>query len=409
MGLGYIGLPTAAVLARAGHTVQGVDVTQAVVDKINAGQIHIEETDLDWLVRDMVGLERLKASIEVPPADVYLIAVPTPLAGDRQPDVSYVEKAIRAIAPTLRRGACVIIESTSPVGTTDLAGNILRALRPDLAIPETDGAGEYDIALAYCPERVLPGRIIVELVSNDRVIGGMTPACAERAREFYETFVEGRCIPTTARTAEAVKLVENSFRDVNIAFANELSMIAEELDFDVWEVIRLANRHPRVNVLQPGPGVGGHCIAVDPWFLVASAPDQARLIRTAREVNDHKAEHVAARLRAMMEAAPGSRIALLGLAFKPNVDDLRESPALEIAVALAETLGDRVLCVEPFVATLPDALARHGATLASIEDALNQADVIAILVDHDQFKALPRGAFDSTTVLDTRGMLVAPE
>jgi UDP-N-acetyl-D-mannosaminuronic acid dehydrogenase len=409
MGLGYIGLPTAAVLARAGHTVQGVDVTQRVVDKINAGQIHIEETDLVWLVRDMVDVGRLRASIDVLEADVYLIAVPTPLTGHREPDVSYVEAAVRAVAPTLTPGCCVIIESTSPVGTTELAGRVLRELRPDLAIPETDGSGDYDIALAYCPERVLPGRIIVELVSNDRVIGGMTPACAERAREFYETFVEGRCIPTTARTAEAVKLVENSFRDVNIAFANELSMIAEQLEFDVWDVIRLANRHPRVNILQPGPGVGGHCIAVDPWFLVASAPERARLIRTAREVNDHKAEYVTQRLCTLIEAAPASRIALLGLAFKPNVDDLRESPALAIAIDVAEAFGDRVLCAEPFVEVLPASLADRDARLVPVEEALAAADIVAILVDHDRFKELPASAFAGKTVLDTRGMLVEPE
>jgi UDP-N-acetyl-D-mannosaminuronic acid dehydrogenase len=406
IGLGYIGLPTAAVLARAGHTVAGVDVSRTVVDKINAGEIHIEETDLDWLVRDMVGVGRLRAYTEVPQADIYLIAVPTPLDSARGPDVSYVESAVRAIAPTLRKGSCVIIESTSPVGTTELAAAILREARGDLAIPGAGDAGQYDIALAYCPERVLPGRIIVELVANDRVIGGMTAACADRAKAFYETFVEGACIATTARTAEAVKLVENSFRDVNIAFANELSMIGEALDFDVWDVIRLANRHPRVNILQPGPGVGGHCIAVDPWFLVASAPEQARLIRTAREVNDYKAHHVAASLRALVAAAPGAKVALLGLAFKPNVDDLRESPALEIAIEVAREFGERVMCVEPFVEALPPALAQTGTVLADPNTAVRDAAIVAILVDHDRFKAMPRGAFEGKAVLDTRGMLL---
>ena len=269
IGLGYIGLPTAAVLARAGHSVIGIDVNPKIVDRINAGEIHIEETDLDWLVRDMVNVGRLRASTEVPQAEVYVVAVPTPLGEGRSPDISYVEAAVRAIAPALRPGCCVIIESTSPVGTTEQAAEILRVERPDLAVPGADGEGPHDIAIAYCPERVLPGRIIIELVANDRVIGGLTPACAARAKEFYETFVEGDCIATTARTAEAVKLVENSFRDVNIAFANELSMVAEELAFDVWDVIRLANRHPRVNILQPGPGVGGHCIAVDPQSVVS--------------------------------------------------------------------------------------------------------------------------------------------
>ena len=405
IGLGYIGLPTAAVLARAGHNVAGVDATPAIVDRINAGQVHIEETDLDWLVRDMVAVGRLRASTEMPRAEVYVIAVPTPLADSRTPDVSYVEAAVRAIAPTLGKGACVIIESTSPIGTTELAANILREMRPDLAVPEAQGDGPYDIALAYCPERVLPGRIIVELVENDRVIGGMTPACADRAKAFYETFVEGACIATTARTAEAVKLVENSFRDVNIAFANELSMVAEELDFDVWDVIRLANRHPRVNILQPGPGVGGHCIAVDPWFLVASAPVQTRLIRTAREVNDHKAHHVTDTLRAMASADPAARIALLGLAFKPNVDDLRESPALEIAATIAREFGGRVTCVEPFIQLLPEELAGTGASLGDPDSAVREAGIVAILVDHDRFKAMPRGAFAHKTVLDTRGML----
>ena len=407
VGLGYIGLPTAAVLARAGHTVCGVDVSPTIVDKVNAGGIHIEEVDLDWLVRDMVGVGRLTASVEIKPSQFYVVAVPTPLGPDCQPDVEFVEAAVRAIAPTLNKGCCVIIESTSPVGTTERAGELFAQLRPDLRIPRIGSEEPADIALAYCPERVLPGRIIVELVANDRVIGGMTPACAEQARGFYESFVEGDCIPTTARTAEAVKLVENSFRDVNIAFANELSMIAEVVGFDVWDVIRLANRHPRVDILQPGPGVGGHCIAVDPWFLVASAPEQARLIRTARQVNDFKAEHVAARLREAAQSDPAKRIALLGLAFKPNVDDLRESPALEIATELAREFGDRIICVEPFIEVLPASLADTGANLASAEDALAGADTVAILVDHAQFKALPRGLFDHKAVFDTRGMLQA--
>jgi UDP-N-acetyl-D-mannosaminuronic acid dehydrogenase len=334
-----------------------------------------------------------------------MIAVPTPLGDNSAPDISYVEAAARAIAPKILPGACVIVESTSPVGTTERVAEIISEARPDLVVPRGGFTGEADIALAYCPERVLPGRIVNELVHNDRVIGGVTSACAERAAVLYTSFVKGDCLYTTARVAETVKLVENSFRDVNIAFANELSMIADVIGVDVWDVIRLANRHPRVNILQPGPGVGGHCIAVDPWFLVSGAPESARLVRTAREVNDHKAVHTEAKIRALLESAPDGKVALLGLAFKPDIDDFRESPALEITEALAHSQGDRILVVEPFTEELPSCLAGTGAQLVTLDAALRAAEIVVVLVDHTAFKHMAPEDLSGKLVFDTRGML----
>ncbi|ASJ92381.1 UDP-N-acetyl-D-mannosamine dehydrogenase [Porphyrobacter sp. CACIAM 03H1] len=405
IGLGYIGLPTAALLASYGWSVCGVDVSQNVVDTVNSGGVHIEERDLEMLVRNAITAQTLVASTEVPTASFYMIAVPTPLGEYNLPDISYVEAAARAIAPKIVPGACIIVESTSPVGTTERVAEIIATLRPDIVVPRDGSDDDADIALAYCPERVLPGRIVNELVHNDRVIGGVTAACAERAAVLYTSFVKGDCLYTSARVAETVKLVENSFRDVNIAFANELSMIAEEIGVDVWEVIRLANRHPRVNILQPGPGVGGHCIAVDPWFLVAGAPESARLVRTAREVNDHKAVHTERRIRALLEAAPEGKIALLGLAFKPDIDDFRESPALEIAEALSLTHGPRVLVVEPFTDQLPRYLAGTGAQLVTLDAGLRQAEIVVVLVDHTAFRHLTPVDLAGKIVFDTRGML----
>ncbi len=407
IGLGYIGLPTAAVIARNGMRVCGVDVRSDVVATVNASGVHIEEKDLDALVRDVVGRGLLCASTQVPHAEVFVIAVPTPFKDHHEPDLAFVMAALEQIAPRVRAGNCIVLESTSPVGTTQKLAARLATLRPDLRVPghvRDANEGGHDIHIAYCPERVLPGRIIEELVSNDRVIGGLTTACAERAAAFYRRFVEGGCLTTSAGTAEMVKLSENSYRDVNIAFANELSLIAEDMGIDVWEVIRLANRHPRVSILQPGPGVGGHCIAVDPWFLVAGSPGHTRLIRTAREVNDGKSIHVAKRLEAMLATEPGALLALLGLAFKPNIDDFRESPALAIAESLARNHADRLLIVEPFASVLPGALANSGARLVSLGDALAQADIVAVLVDHDQFRLAPRSLAHGKQIYDTRGM-----
>lgn len=406
IGLGYIGLPTAAVIARTGARVVGVDVNPHVVDTINRGEIHIEEANLDALVHQVVSSGHLAASLQAEPCDVFVIAVPTPFDDDHRPDISYVLKAGDTIAPVLKPGDLVILESTSPVGTTEQLRDQLAAARPDLAFPQ--GWDDHaDVCVAYCPERVLPGRILFELVDNDRSIGGISRVCADRATAFYQRFVEGECIVTTARTAEMCKLVENSFRDVNIAFANELSVVSDTLGLDVWEVIRLANRHPRVNILQPGPGVGGHCIAVDPWFIVHSDPTNARLIRTAREVNDGKIGYTFDRAAALADAAPDAKIACLGLAFKPNIDDLRESPALNVAAQLARRYGDRVRLVEPHIDTLPRAFEGTGAQLTALDTALAECDVLVLLVDHDAFKAVTPEQRGGKRIHDSRGIWTA--
>ena len=410
VGLGYIGLPTAAVLARAGCAVVGVDVSPATVAAINRGEVHIIEPDLDDLVARMVREGRLRATMTPEPADAYLIAVPTPFKDDHQPDLSFVESACRSIAPVLRPGATVILESTSPVGATEQMARWIAECRPDLAIARPGDDAPCDIHIAYCPERVLPGNVIHELVANDRVIGGFTPACAASAAAVYQTFVKGACIHTDARTAEMCKLTENSFRDVNIAFANELSMICDRLGIDVWEMIALANRHPRVNILSPGPGVGGHCIAVDPWFIVHSAPEQAQLIRQARLVNDGKPAWVIGKVKAAATALARRRgrarrpvVACFGLAFKANIDDLRESPALDICTRLARSDAFEVLAVEPHIDTAPPVL--NGlAELVTIDVALKRADIVLLLVDHAQFREVDPALLGGRKVIDTRGI-----
>jgi UDP-N-acetyl-D-mannosaminuronic acid dehydrogenase len=405
VGLGYIGLPTAAIIARAGCPVLGLDVTQHVVDTINRGEIHIEEVDLDGLVRGVVQRGLLRASTRIEPADVFVIAVPTPFArdGHHTPDVSYVMAAATEVAAVIKPGDTVILESTSPVGTTEAMRDLLAGLRPDLKFPGQTRETP-DVAIAYCPERVLPGRILEELANNDRSIGGITPRCARKALAFYKRFVRGACITTDARSAEMTKLVENAYRDVNIAFANELSIVADKMGLDVWEVIRLANRHPRVNILQPGPGVGGHCIAVDPWFIVHSAPEQTPLIRTARGVNDAKMHHVIDRAVDLIEAHPGAKIACLGLAFKANIDDFRESPARFVAARIARRFGPRVQIVEPFAGELPVEFTDTGAGLIDIDTALETCDVLIVLVDHDVFRVVPLAERAGKAVYDTRGI-----
>ena len=403
IGLGYIGLPTAAVIARTGIEVLGIDVSEQVVETVNSGKVHIEEVDLDGLVSGVVARGNLRAAMLIEPADVFVIAVPTPFKDDHQPNIGYVLQAATTIAAVLKAGDVVILESTSPLGTTEKVRDLLEQLRPDLKMPGRAGESA-DIAIAYCPERVLPGRILVELIDNDRVIGGITPRCARKALAFYRRFVRGACVTTSARAAEMTKLTENAFRDVNIAFANELSLIADKMGVDVWEVIRLANRHPRVNILSPGPGVGGHCIAVDPWFLVAQAPEQTPLIRTAREVNDGKTDHCIARAEALIAHYPHVPVACLGLAFKANIDDFRESPALKVALALAERFGERIHIVEPFARALPAAFARTGATLIDLDDAIERCPVMIVLVDHELFKSVPLDERAGKAVYDTRGI-----
>ena len=403
VGLGYIGLPTAAVIARAGCKVLGLDVSQRVVDTINRGEIHIEEVDLDGLVQGVVARGLLSASVEVAPADVFVIAVPTPFDKDHAPDISYVLAAGRTIAPVLKAGDVVILESTSPVGTTDQLRDMIAQMRPDLKIPGLTRETP-DIAIAYCPERVLPGRILEELINNDRSIGGITPRCARKALAFYKRFVRGECVTTDARSAEMTKLVENAYRDVNIAFANELSMVSDRMGLDVWEVIRLANRHPRVNILSPGPGVGGHCIAVDPWFIVHSAPEETPLIRTARGVNDGKMHHVIKKADELVAANPGAKIACLGLAFKANIDDFRESPARFVAARIARKYGERVHIVEPYAAELPIEFTDTGASLIDVDGALETCDILIVLVDHDVFRVVPLAERADKLVYDTRGI-----
>ncbi|EGD57241.1 UDP-glucose/GDP-mannose dehydrogenase [Novosphingobium nitrogenifigens DSM 19370] len=405
VGLGYIGLPTAAIIARSGCPVLGLDVSQHVVDTINRGDIHIEEVDLHGLVHGVVQRGLLRASTRIEPADVFVIAVPTPFAkdGHHTPDVSYVMAAATEVAAALKVGDVVILESTSPVGTTEEMRDLMARLRPDLKFPGQTRETP-DVSIAYCPERVLPGRILEELTNNDRSIGGITPRCARKALAFYKRFVRGACITTDARSAEMTKLVENAYRDVNIAFANELSMISDRMGLDVWEVIRLANRHPRVNILQPGPGVGGHCIAVDPWFIVHGAPDDTPLIRAARSVNDGKMHHVIDHAVALVEAHPDAKIACLGLAFKANIDDFRESPARFVAARIARRFGERVHIVEPYAAELPIEFTDTGAKLIDIDTALETCDVLIVLVDHDVFRVVPLAERQGKAVYDTRGI-----
>lgn len=392
IGLGYIGLPTATLFASRKKKVIGVDVSEHAVNTINSGKIHIVEPELDMLVHAAVTEGYLRATLTPEPADAFLIAVPTPFKDGHKPDLSYIEAASKAIAPVLAKGNLVILESTSPVGATEQMAAWLAEARPDLSFPQQAGE-EADVQIAHCPERVLPGKVVHELVSNDRVIGGMSRKASEMAVALYKTFVEGECIVTNARTAEMCKLTENSFRDVNIAFANELSIICDKLGINVWELIALANRHPRVNILQPGAGVGGHCIAVDPWFIVDTTPDEARLIRIAREVNDYKPEWVLEKVKIAIADAlaskPGStmadiKVACLGLAFKPDIDDLRESPAVAITQQIAQ-LGCQVLAVEPNIEVLPAKLTQANLALATLNDALETADITCILVKHRPF------------------------
>ena len=346
---------------------------------------------------------KLKATMEPAPADVFMLAVPTPFTEGHKPDLSYIEAAVKNIATVLEKGNLVILESTSPVGTTEKISQWMSEIRPDLSFPHQQGENA-DIQVAHCPERVLPGYVIQELVSNDRVIGGITRYCAQRARDLYKTFVKGDCLLTDARTAEMAKLTENSFRDVNIAFANELSMICDRLHINVWELIRLANRHPRVNILNPGAGVGGHCIAVDPWFIVDSAPEQARLIRTAREVNDSKPRFVLEKIHQVAEQFKKPVIACLGLAFKADIDDLRESPAVDITRQLIEdNIGD-VLVVEPHIQELPASLQQNNACLVSLQDAIEEANILVTLTDHSVFKQVKLNQLKEKVIIDARGV-----
>ncbi|MDB0021051.1 UDP-N-acetyl-D-mannosamine dehydrogenase [Candidatus Pseudothioglobus singularis] len=409
IGLGYIGLPTAAILGSKGFNIIGVDNNRNVVEIINKGKVHIVEPGLEEMVHKAVIKGNLHASSSPKKADIFIIAVPTPFKINHNPDLSYIELAIRNIAPVIQEGNLIILESTVPVGTTEKLKKWLKAERPDLYFPneEKDIGAEY-INIAHCPERVLPGNIINELIENNRIIGGISTKCANRAKNFYKLFVKGDCIITDSRTAELSKLVENSFRDVNIAFANELSLIADKLDIDVWELIQLANLHPRVNILQPGPGVGGHCIAVDPWFIVDSAPEESNLIRQARLVNDKKPEFICKKIKQAAERTKINKselvIASLGLAFKPNIDDLRGSPAMQIAKNI-ELMGFKAhyIC-EPNITLLPDIFNSKQTQLVNFNRALTESDILVLLVDHEEFKQIDLKLIKSKEVIDTRGI-----
>jgi UDP-N-acetyl-D-mannosaminuronic acid dehydrogenase len=410
IGLGYIGLPTAAMFAARGVQVVGVDINRHAVDTINQGKIHIVEPELDMIVHAAVTEGYLRASTTPEQADAFLIAVPTPFKDDHIPDLSYVRAAAESVAPVLKKGDIVILESTSPVGTTEELVGWLAATRTDLRFPGVS-PGDHDVCVAYCPERVLPGHVVRELVQNDKVIGGITDQCSKRAKEIYRIFVEGELLFTNARTAEMCKLTENASRDVSIAFANELSMICGKLAIDVRELIRLANHHPRVNILSPGAGVGGHCIAVDPWFIVNKSPTESRIIRTAREVNDTKPHWVAGLIQGAIEEVVATRkcaqeeicVALLGLSFKPDIDDLRESPAVEIALKVASFTKVNLLFVEPHIDQLPEKLS--AGRLCDLEYAVGKADVIGILVAHDSFRQLSESTLTGKRVIDPVGIL----
>jgi len=403
-GLGYVGLPVAGVLASRGFEVIGVDVAPHIVETINCGKVHIVEPDLEMVVQAAVSAGKLRASLNPEPADAFIIAVPTPFTEGKQPDISYIRAAVSTIAPLLKKGNLIILESTSPAGTTDQICAWIGELRPDLTMPDVE-RDDADIHIAHCPERVLPGSVLRELVDNDRIIGGISVRCAEFAAELYRSFVRAEMHLTNARTAEMAKLVENSYRDVNIAFANELSVICDLLDINVWELISLANKHPRVNILSPGPGVGGHCIAVDPWFIIAAAPKVAKIIRAAREVNDSKPDIVFAKIAAAAQRLRGPIIACLGLSYKNDIDDLRESPALHIVEHLAREKIGKLLIVEPNLKSLPDSLRDYpDAVLSDLRHAIGAADIIVVLVDHRQFKRVDHELLKPKIIIDTRGI-----
>lgn len=403
VGLGYIGLPTAAFIASKGIHVYGVDVNPKYVEAINRGDVPFVEPGFDELLKKVVSDGFLTAGSEQVEADAYIVCVPTPFKEHHEVDTKFIMAAAEAMAPHLRFGALVVLESTSPPGTTELLGKKLIELRPDLSLEED---ADNAIYLAHCPETVLPGKIMEEMENNDRVIGGLNPTATRAAVDLYQTFVTAEIVTTNAATAEMAKLTENSFRDVNIAFANELSIICDRLGIDVWELIEIANHHPRVNILQPGPGVGGHCIAVDPWFIVSSAPDQARLIRTAREVNDGKPRFVMNKIRSEVAEGDHPRFAVLGLSFKPDIDDLRESPALKIAEDVAERFSDsEILIVEPNIQELPAGLdSKSNVALVTLDKALEAASVVLLLVDHKEFKEVRPEQIKGLRVIDTRGV-----
>jgi len=410
IGLGYIGLPTAALLASHKIEVTGVDIDKSIVDIVNQGNIHIVEPELDNLVHTAVHTGYLKAVMKPERSDVFMIAVPTPFKRNNEPDLRYIESASKEISQVLKKGDIVILESTSPVGTTELMVEWMQKIRPDLSFPtfgEEDS--EFDISVAHCPERVLPGHVVRELVSNNRIIGGITNKCANQVKNFYRIFVKAGCMVTDCRTAELSKLVENSFRDVNIAFANELSLVCDKLGIDVWDLIKLANRHPRVNIMQPGPGVGGHCIAVDPWFIVHSTPNESKLIRTARMVNDNKPKYIISKIDEVLDSLNKPlleiSVACLGMAFKPDIDDLRESPAIKIIQTLITKRFKKIYIIEPNISLLPSNFDTNSVELTSIEKGVKLSEVVVVLVSHKEFSLIDKELLKEKNVIDAVGLI----
>lgn len=409
IGLGYIGLPTAAIISKRKIMTYGFDINKSIVNTINKGNIHITEPKLDKIVSKSVSSGYLKASTKIKKSNIFIITVPTPLKEENLPDISYIMNAASSIASHLHKGNLIILESTSPIGTTRLLSEKLKALRPDLIFPHED-SDVQDINICYCPERVIPGNTINELISNDRVIGGITKECSDKAADFYKKFVKGDCYETSAETAELSKLAENSFRDLNIAFANEISMICSEKNINVWELITIANKHPRVNILQPGPGVGGHCIAVDPWFIVSSSKN-AKLIKKAREINIQKTRFIFNEIKSSVTEikkelsikTANINIALFGLAFKADIDDLRESPAIDIVNQVIKKLDSNILIVEPNISKLPD-IFRDSAKLCSVKYATENCHLAVCLVDHKEFKSLRKNDFKNKMIIDSKGI-----
>lgn len=410
VGLGYIGLPTAAVLASHGFTVVGVDTNEETVQAVNAGQVPFVEPDLDVAVAGAVSRGWLRAQLSVPAADVFIIAVPTPFKAGNQPDLAYVESAARAIAPVLKGAELIILESTSPPGTTERVAQVVSELRPDLEVARNEEHGEKAVHFAHCPERVLPGRIMTEMIENDRIVGGLSEASTNRAAMLYRTFCKGRVLTTTAATAETAKLVENAYRDVNIALANEIARVADVLNIDAWELIALANHHPRVNILKPGPGVGGHCIAVDPWFLISAAPDETPLMRQARKTNDSKPDRVVSEIQSAVAETGSASATLMGLAYKADIDDLRESPAIAIAFEIAKNLPHlNIRVVEPHIEELPAKLLElPNITLVDASGVAEEEGVLCALVEHTVFKELMLEDLPAARVIDTCGLWSTP-
>jgi UDP-N-acetyl-D-mannosaminuronic acid dehydrogenase len=403
IGMGYIGLPTCAIFAKSGFDVSGVDVNQAVVDKVNRGEIHIVEPELDGLIQKMVSSGKLTAFTEPQPADAHIIAVPTPFTDEHKADLSYVMAAARSIAPVLRRGDLVVLESTSPVGTTRTMTMLLAELRPELKFPHLHGE-DADVLVAYSPERVLPGKVLSELVDNDRSIGGLSQASSKRAVALYTSFVAGDLYITSAESAELVKLTENAFRDVNIGFANELAAVCQQLQLNVWEVIELANKHPRVNILNPGPGVGGHCIAVDPYFIINAAPDSTNMMRAARQINSERPQSVVSEVEMLLDPNKHQTIACLGLSFKPNIDDMRESPAVDVVRLLSDLRDVQIIAAEPHAQRLPVSLQGRGIVFTDALTAIDKADIVVLLVDHRHFNLIDPEALKDKKLVDTRGL-----